>query len=288
LIGEVAKKAKGDERKALRAAYEEVEGEEDEHLYHTRGWSRELWIEALGMPAVLPPPEEEKDVKSAIGAERAKNARETCFSEGAFSLGDFREKRAAHVTRGRSSMNKGAKASPHRRIRPTAQSPAGARSIVVVETPRGSRNKFKFDEQLGVFRLGSVLPAGSVFPFDFGYVPGTRGGDGDPIDVLLILDEPVFTGCLVRARLIGVLEAEQRENGRTERNDRLIAVACDAHAKIRSLSDLEERLLEEIEHFFVSYHEMRKTPFKVLGYKGAESRIGCWCTVQKRPSHGRS
>jgi rubrerythrin len=75
LIGEVAKKAKADEGKALREAHEEVEKQEDEHLYHTRGWSRELWIAALGIPAVLPPPEEEKDVKSAIGAERAKNAR---------------------------------------------------------------------------------------------------------------------------------------------------------------------------------------------------------------------
>src|SRR5689334_14657950 len=98
---------------------------------------------------------------------------------------------------------------------------------IVIETPRGCRNKFKFDEKLGVFRLNSILPAGSVFPFDFGYVPGTRAEDGDPLDVLLLLDEPVFTGCVVRARLIGVLEAEQRENGKAERNDRLIAVACD-------------------------------------------------------------
>jgi rubrerythrin len=75
LIGALAKKSKGDEAKALREANEEVEDEEDEHLYHTKGWSRELWIEALGMPAVLPPPEEEKDVKTAIGAARAKQAR---------------------------------------------------------------------------------------------------------------------------------------------------------------------------------------------------------------------
>jgi hypothetical protein len=75
LIGELAKKAKGDERRALKEAYDEVEEEEDEHLYHTTGWSRELWIKALGMPAVLPPPEEEKEVKTAIGAARAKRAR---------------------------------------------------------------------------------------------------------------------------------------------------------------------------------------------------------------------
>jgi rubrerythrin len=75
LIGEAAKKLKGEEAKALTEAYEEVEEEEDEHLYHTAGWTRELWIESLGLPAVLPPPEEEKDVKTAIGAARAKSAR---------------------------------------------------------------------------------------------------------------------------------------------------------------------------------------------------------------------
>jgi hypothetical protein len=75
LIGEAAKKLKGDEGKALKDAHEEVEEQEDEHLYHTAGWTRELWIESLGLPAVLPPPEEEKDVKTAIGAARAKHAR---------------------------------------------------------------------------------------------------------------------------------------------------------------------------------------------------------------------
>ena len=75
LIGELAKKAKGEKGSALKEAHKEVEDEEDEHLYHTTGWTRELWIEALGMPAVLPPPEEEKEVKTAIGAARAKLAR---------------------------------------------------------------------------------------------------------------------------------------------------------------------------------------------------------------------
>jgi len=75
LLGEVAKKLKGEEARALKEAHEKVEEEEDEHLYHTTGWTRELWIESLGLPAVLPPPEEEKDVKTAIGAARAKSAR---------------------------------------------------------------------------------------------------------------------------------------------------------------------------------------------------------------------
>jgi hypothetical protein len=75
LLGQVAKKSKGDEKKFLEAAQEKVEDEEDEHLYHTQGWTRELWIQSLGMPAQLPPPEEKKDVKTAIGAARAKQAR---------------------------------------------------------------------------------------------------------------------------------------------------------------------------------------------------------------------
>jgi rubrerythrin len=75
LIGEVAGRLSGDERKTLEEAHSEVEEEEDEHLYHTMGWARELWLESLGLPAVLPPPEEKKHTKSAIGAERAKQAR---------------------------------------------------------------------------------------------------------------------------------------------------------------------------------------------------------------------
>ena len=75
LIGQIAKDAKGSEAKMLKEAYDQVEDEEDEHLYHTSGWTRELWIESLGLPAVIPPPEEEKDVKTAIGAARAKHAR---------------------------------------------------------------------------------------------------------------------------------------------------------------------------------------------------------------------
>src|SRR3982750_1608163 len=97
---------------------------------------------------------------------------------------------------------------------------------VVIETPKGSRNKYNFDGSLGLFKLGGVLPAGHSFPYDFGFIPQTTGGDGDPLDVLVLMDEPAFPGCLIRSRLIGVIEAEQTEhNGETTRNDRLIAVA---------------------------------------------------------------
>jgi len=89
---------------------------------------------------------------------------------------------------------------------------------VVIDTPKGSRNKYKFDEKLGLFKLGGVLAAGHVFPFDFGYIPQTLGGDGDPLDVLVLMDEPAFADCLIQARLIGIIEAEQNEDGKTEKN----------------------------------------------------------------------
>jgi inorganic pyrophosphatase len=109
-----------------------------------------------------------------------------------------------------------------------------------------------------------------VFPFDFGFIPSTVGDDGDPLDVLVLLDESAPVGCKISARLIGVIEAEQLENGECERNDRLIAVAEASHEyrDIRSLNDLNERLVQEIEHFFVSYNEMANKQFKPLGWHG--------------------
>jgi len=141
---------------------------------------------------------------------------------------------------------------------------------VIVETPRNSRNKFKFDADTGLFELGSVLPAGAVFPYDFGFVPGTRAEDGDPLDVLLLMDASAFPGCRVKARLIGVIEAEQTEDGKTNRNDRLVAVARDAHdyRDLHSLKDLSSNLLKELEHFFHSYNECRGKTFHLLGHRG--------------------
>ena len=142
---------------------------------------------------------------------------------------------------------------------------------VVIDTPKDSRNKYKYDEKLGVFKLGGVLPVGAFFPFDFGYIPQTLGGDGDPLDVLVLMDEPAFVGCLIPSRLIGVIEAEQTEDGKTEKNDRLIAVAANSnvHKNIKSINDLNETLVDEIEHFFVSYNEVKGKKFEPLGRFGA-------------------
>ena len=78
---------------------------------------------------------------------------------------------------------------------------------VIVETPRGHRNKYHYDADLDAFRLKKVLAAGFAFPYDFGFIPGTKASDGDPLDVLLLMDEPAYPGCIVEARLVGVLEA---------------------------------------------------------------------------------
>jgi inorganic pyrophosphatase len=142
---------------------------------------------------------------------------------------------------------------------------------VVIETPKGSRNKYEYDGRLGLFKLGGVLPSGASFPFDFGFVPSTLGGDGDPLDVLVLMDEPAFTGCLVRARLVGVVEAEQTErDGETTRHDRLIGVSAESRllARVRTLEHLGPDLLEEIEHFFVSYNQIKGKVFNPLGRFG--------------------
>jgi inorganic pyrophosphatase len=143
---------------------------------------------------------------------------------------------------------------------------------VVVDTPKGSRNKYKFDERHGQWRLSKVLPQGMSFPYDFGFLPSTRGDDGDPLDVLLLMDEPAFPGCVVPARLIGVLEAEQTENGKVIHNDRLIAVVETPYnpAELHSLEEVSRQRLDEIEHFFVSYNQAEGRQFRPLARRGAD------------------
>jgi inorganic pyrophosphatase len=141
---------------------------------------------------------------------------------------------------------------------------------VVIETPKGCRNKYKFEPELRAFKLSSVLPEGMVFPYDFGFIPDTHAEDGDPIDVLLLMDQPAFPGCVIESRLVGVIEAEQVEDGETQRNDRLIAVAQENHSysELRNISHINKTLLDDIGRFFVNYHQARGSKFKVLGLRG--------------------
>ena len=142
---------------------------------------------------------------------------------------------------------------------------------VIVETPAGSRNKFAFDPDQKIFALKKVLPAGMTFPYDFGFLPQTRAGDGDPIDVLLLMDEPAFSGCAVPAKLIGVIEGEQIAGKKRVRNDRLVAVAKANHmyANVNTLKDLPSKWIKELELFFVNYHNLEGRQYRLLGCKGS-------------------
>jgi len=141
---------------------------------------------------------------------------------------------------------------------------------VVIETPKGSRNKYAFDPEQKVFELKKVLPAGMTFPYDFGFVPRTKAEDGDPVDVLVLMDEPAFPGCLLRCRLIGVIEGEQGDKKKMIRNDRVVAVEKENHswADIKVIGDLGKQFLRELKEFFVNYHELSGEKFQVIDVKG--------------------
>jgi len=142
--------------------------------------------------------------------------------------------------------------------------------LVVVDTPRGSTVKFKYDEELRAFTIARFLPGGLAFPFDFGFVPGTRAEDGDALDVVLLMEGPSFPGCVVRARLLGVLEAKQKKGGRVVRDDRLIAVASKsaAYSRIRSLRGLGRETLDGMERFFAASNRVEGRRFEALGCFG--------------------
>lgn len=147
---------------------------------------------------------------------------------------------------------------------------------IIIETPKGCRNKYAYDEEVKRFRLKKILPAGAVFPFDFGFIPDTKGEDGDPLDVLVIMDEPAYPGCIVECKIIGALKAKQTErDGRVEENDRLIAVSIvsTTYSEVRSLNDINKNILDEIEHFFISYNHQAGKKFETDGWANAKEAM---------------
>ena len=126
---------------------------------------------------------------------------------------------------------------------------------VVIDTPQKSRNKFKFDPEAGAYKLSKILPEGMVFPYDFGFVPSTEGEDGDPVDVLVLIEGPTFPGCIVECRLVGVIEAEQH-SGREKavRNDRLVGVARASllYSEITNIEQVPHAILKEIESYYLN------------------------------------
>src|SRR5438477_1042754 len=144
------------------------------------------------------------------------------------------------------------------------------RCRAIIETPKGFRNKFDYDPDSGLFMLGGLLPEGMMFPFDFGFIPSTLGEDGDPLDIMVLMDAPAHVGCLIEVRLIGIITAEQVEDGKTKTNDRLLGVAVHSydHEDLETINDVNRTLLAQVEEFFVSYNKQRGKKFKVTGTGG--------------------
>jgi inorganic pyrophosphatase len=145
----------------------------------------------------------------------------------------------------------------------------------IIETPKGCRNKFKYDPTSNLFMLGGLLPEGMMFPFDFGFIPSTLGDDGDPLDIMVLMDAPAHVGCLIEVRIIGIINAQQTEGNKTETNDRLLGVAVHsyAHQDLHSIEDVSPTLLSQVEEFFVSYNKQRGRKFKVTGTGGPKKAV---------------
>jgi len=141
---------------------------------------------------------------------------------------------------------------------------------VIIETPKGSRNKYAFDQKLKVFVLTKVLPAGMAFPYDFGFIPSTKAEDSDPTDALVLMDEPAFPGCLLKCRVIGIIEGEEGTKDEKERNDRIIAIEQEDHSysEVKHIDDLGKKFLKELEEFFVDYRKLSGKQYRILDVRG--------------------
>ncbi len=145
----------------------------------------------------------------------------------------------------------------------------------IIETPKNRRNKFDYDPESNLFELAGLLPEGMMFPFDFGFIPSTLGQDGDPLDVMVLMDEPAHVGCLLHVRIVGVIEAEQTQDGKTESNCRLIAVSVHSysHEDVTSIKQISASVLNQLEAFFISYNKLHGKKFKVTGRGGPKRAL---------------
>ena len=153
--------------------------------------------------------------------------------------------------------------------------PVKASCRAIIETPKGSRNKFDYDPESNLFMLGGLLPEGMMFPFDFGFIPSTLGDDGDSLDIMVLMDAPAHVGCLIDVRIIGIIDAEQTEDGKTEKNSRLLGAAIHSyeHQDLETIADVSKTLLSQVEEFFVSYNKQRGKKFRITDTGGPKKAI---------------
>lgn len=138
----------------------------------------------------------------------------------------------------------------------------------IIETPKGWRSKFDYDPDSDLFVLAGVLPEGMVFPVNFGFIPSTLDDDGDPIDIIVLMDEPAHMGCMTQVRIIGLIQAQQSDNkGEVVGKNRVVAVSTPSYVyeTVETLSDLTNTAVSQIKEFFISYNRQRGLKFEVLG-----------------------
>ncbi len=145
----------------------------------------------------------------------------------------------------------------------------------IIETPKGFRSKFDYDPESNLFILGGLLPEGMMFPFDFGFIPSTQGEDGDPLDIMVLMDAPAHVGCLIDVRIIGIIDAEQTQDGKTEKNSRILGAAIHSyeHENLVTINDVSKTLLSQVEEFFVSYNKQRGKKFKITDTGGPKKAL---------------
>jgi len=148
---------------------------------------------------------------------------------------------------------------------------------VIIETPKGSTEKYAYDDDHRCFKLHKILPSGMVFPYDFGFIPGTKGDDGDPLDVIVFSEYKSFPGCLMDCRIIGGIKAEQisANKKKKERNDRFVAIPAlsKTFADIAEMADLAAEKMNELQEFFINYNRQAGKVFKPLGAINSKKAI---------------
>lgn len=151
---------------------------------------------------------------------------------------------------------------------------------VVIETPKGSKYKYKFDPKTNKFKVHKLLPSGLAFPYDFGFIPGTKGDDGDPLDVMIFGEDSFLPASVVECEIIGAIKAKQISEEEAIRNDRIIAVPRLTVEKNEELTlqDFSKHKIKEIENFFVYYNKMEQKEFKALGILSAGET---WKLIEK-------
>jgi inorganic pyrophosphatase len=141
----------------------------------------------------------------------------------------------------------------------------------IIEIPKGHRNKFEVDKETGLFRLDRHLYSSSHYPGDYGFIPQTLAEDGDPLDVLVMVNEPTFTGCLIEARIIGLFR--MRDRGQNDFKVLGVPHTDPLFNEYKGLPDVPQHFLREVEHFFLTYKQLEGISVEAIGWAGAEEAV---------------